>query len=445
MKPFLTSTTVVAVACFATATTAAPMCAELLLVDQLESKYQRLAPIHSDTATGWIFTNDQMSEDYTLKSEARHLMAEIVHEFDRRGIELALLIAPPRPLVAGEEVVRETLGANGDFDAVAATESYEKMMAQLAETGAVVPNLLPTAQELTVTQPYYFQRDTHWTPAGAAISALEMAAALGAAGPEFVLSDVASSDTYEEGGSLSSIVASICGIENDGEQVATMDYSSVMDARGLGLLDDVSDDTLALIGTSFSDRNKRDQYQVADALAAATGAEVFNYSVSGGGMIGPMEAFVLSGDLDSAGHSTVIWEFPYTQSPNATSQLRQLLGALRASSAGLSKPVPLALSTSNEAVLDFAGQPLETDLIRIVVDTTALFRLDLVVAFESGKTKTIKLRRKNRIPEERRTMDWFADLRGWDHGGITEITAKFERDVDLNDVSFSYQIGGGGF
>ena len=116
MKPFLTSTTVVAVACFATASTAAPMCAELLLVDQLGSKYQRLAPIHSDTATGWIFTNDQMSEDYSLKSEARHLMAEIVHEFDRRAIELALLIAPPRPLVAGEEVVRETLGANGDFD-----------------------------------------------------------------------------------------------------------------------------------------------------------------------------------------------------------------------------------------------------------------------------------------------------------------------------------------
>ena len=443
MKPFLTSTTVVTAACFATATTAAPMCAELLSVDQLESKYQRLAPIHSDTATGWIFTKDQMSEDYSLKSEARHLMAEIVHEFDRRGIELALLIAPPRPLVAGDAVVSETLGGNGDYDVAVATESYEKMVVQLAETGAVVPNLLPTAQDLTETQPYYFQRDTHWTPAGAAISALELAAELGAASPEFVLSDVSSSATYEESGSLSSIVASVCGIENEGEQVAMMDYSSVMDARGLGLLDDVSDTLIALVGTSFSDRNKRDQYQVADALAAATGAEEFNYSVSGGGMIGPMEAFVLSGDLDNAGHRTVIWEFPYTQSPNATSQLRQLLGALRSSDAELSTPESLAVSASNEADLNFAGQPLETDLIRFDVGTTDMFRLDIAVAFENGKTKTIKLRRKNRIPQERRATVWFADLSGWNHGGITEVTAKFERDVDLNEVLFSYQFGGG--
>ncbi|WP_412550274.1 alginate O-acetyltransferase AlgX-related protein [Shimia sp. MIT910701] len=43
---------------------------------------------------------------------------------------------------------------------------------------------------------------------------------------------------------------------------------------------------LALLGSSFSNRYKRDHYRVADALARAFDADVENFSVSGGGPIG---------------------------------------------------------------------------------------------------------------------------------------------------------------
>ena len=74
---------------FGASVSAEPFCSELLSTDQLLARYQRLAPIQSNTDTGWIFTADQMSETYELKSEATLLMAEIVGEFERRDIELA--------------------------------------------------------------------------------------------------------------------------------------------------------------------------------------------------------------------------------------------------------------------------------------------------------------------------------------------------------------------
>jgi len=416
---------------------ATPMCPELLQTDNLENKYRRLAPIHTDIENGWIFTSDQLSESYTLKSEAVHLMSGIAEEFESRGIKLAIMIAPPRPLVAGDGVVKSTLDSNSVFDTVAASDSFNQMIEQLRQTGAIVPNLLPVAQEMNQFRQYYFRRDTHWTPAGAAASALELAAEFGFSDAAFSVSDVVSSDIYEEGGSLSNIVNAICGLENDVEQVAKMNYSRIMASQGLGLFGSASEDKIALVGTSFSDRYKRDQYQVADALAAASGADVSNYSISGGGMIGPMEAFILSGDVDD--YSNVIWEFPYTQSPNSTSHLRQLLGALRFESSNLSPPQSLELSSSNEAAITFLDRPLKANLIQFETETANLLRVDVVISFESGKTRTIKLRRKDRVPLDRRTTNWFADLSGWDNDSIIEIIAKFDQGVALQQVSFSYQ------
>ncbi|WP_108814097.1 alginate O-acetyltransferase AlgX-related protein [Loktanella sp. Alg231-35] len=426
------------IACHSMALEAAPLCPELLIAEALEPKYQRLAPIHSDTESGWIFTSDQMSETYELKAEAVHLMSQIVSEFEHRGVTLALMIAPPRPLVAGGDVLSQTLTENDAFDAANAAASFNTMIGQLRETGAVVPNLLSAATQVDTGVPFYFRRDTHWTPAGAAASALALAKELGFEEGVFDISAILSSDIYEEKGSLNAISKAVCNVDNPPEPTPILDFSAVTATQGLGLLDEISGASIALVGTSFSDRNQRDQYQVADALAASTGAEIFNYSVSGGGMIGPMEAFVSSDDLATAGHQTVIWEFPYTQSPNSTSQLRQLLGALRADTAGVSPIASVGMTSSDTVNVDLSSSPIDANLLSIETGTSELLKLDVEITFENGTTKTVKLRRKNRIPLERRSSDWWVDLSGWNYGAIIEISLKLDRDAVDPEIQISY-------
>jgi len=429
-KTLLACTAVWAIA--AQPATAAPYCSALRDAAQLDKKYKRLAPIWSDTNTGWIFTSDQMDATYTMTSEATRLMSKIVNAFDEAGVDLAMIVAPPRPLVAGQAIVDEAMGAAGAFDTATTKESFHALIEQLRATGAVVPDLLTLATQNTQI-PFYFQRDTHWTNSGAAASALALAAAY-QIDPKFDVNDIIADEIYAEKGSLSQIVTAACDIANPPEETATFDYGLVAASQGLGLLDETGTETAALLGTSFSDRNKRDQYQFADALSAALGKDVHNLSVSGGGLIGPIEAYVLSGALNEKQHPTVIWEFPYTQSLNVTSELRQLLGALRADHAKTGEAFAMQLSDNNSASVDVPVRFGQSDLIHVTTENRDALKLSVKLTFEDGNTKELRLRRKNRIPEDRRSADWWLDLSGLETPGITEVSLKFDKDEQLGRV-----------
>ena len=242
---------------------AAPYCSALLDEAELDTKYKRLAPIWSNTDNGWIFTSDQLKTSYTMKSDASRLMSEIVAQFDAAGVDLAMIVAPPRPLVAGQATVDETVGPTLGYDTATVANSFHELIEQLRATGAVVPNLLAVATQSSEV-PFYFKRDTHWTNSGAAASALALAGEYQLA-PKFDVTQIMANEVYAEKGSLNKIVTAACDITNPPEETTTFDYGLVAASQGLGLLDDAGQETVALLGTSFSDRNKRDQYQFSDA------------------------------------------------------------------------------------------------------------------------------------------------------------------------------------
>ena len=101
---------------FAGATNAEPICTKMLQEASLEKRYQRLAPIYNSDATGWIFGSDQFDNTYSLNKTQQRLIAEIVENLAAQGTQLAVLIAPPRPVVAGQEVVDATIGKPGVHD-----------------------------------------------------------------------------------------------------------------------------------------------------------------------------------------------------------------------------------------------------------------------------------------------------------------------------------------
>lgn len=414
---------------------AEPFCADMLNAETLERRYQPMAPIYNSVETGWIFGSDQLDYRYVLKSAEQALLADIVQELDARGSKLAMLIAPPRPVVAGQEVVDRTTEQPGAFDIAAQADAFHQMIEQIAEAGAIAPDLLDLAlSDPALTEAFYFKRDTHWTNYGAAYSAAAMGAALtaGEEGAAFVPGSLEALELVPERGSLSAIVAATCNTTPTPEASPLFDYSALLPDVG-GLLADTSglNAPVVLVGTSFSDRYKRDQYQTREALSAAIGELVENRSVSGGGMVGPFETYLMSGAHAEAPPELIIWEFPYTYQLNEP-VLRQLLGAIRAdTSLAASARIEIGAGATDIG-FSRSGTPAPSYLGLRMTDGTARNIL-VEITLENGSQKRLNLRRKSRMDEIAILDTWWIDL-GHYSKAIDTITVEPRGESDLSVV-----------
>jgi hypothetical protein len=328
----------------AAAAAAAPYCDRLLDPQAMPEKYASLAPVYASADTGWIFASNQLRQSFKIKDKPKEMLEEILTTLEGQGVKVAILVAPPRPVVAGQGILRKTMGeAAADYDTAKALRSFQDMLADLRATGAIVPDLSALALgDPDLRRRFYFRRDTHWTPTGAAESAALLATQVSDAAPELVMAEGPSilgwKGRIEERGSLADLVRKSCDIKLPVEKTPTAVFATP-ESVAQGLLGDSpaeeqSGKRIALVGTSFSDRYKRDHYRVADALAAAFGRDVDNYSVSGGGLHRGMQGFVKSGGLAGGDYDLLVWEFPYTQNLNSTKRLGAVLKALRAASQG---------------------------------------------------------------------------------------------------------------
>ncbi len=416
-----------------TATTALsnPICGEMLQKEALEKKYQRIAPIYNSADTGWIFGNDQLYDAYGLNSTEQQLLSDLVAEFNARGTQLVMVVAPPRPTVAGQATFDETTGRATDFNIALQAETFSSMITQFNEAGAVAPDLLNlVSSDASILENYYFKRDTHWTNYGAANSALAVAQVINPnEQPLFEVSQLDVVDTFDERGSLGDIARATCDVDPETEQTAVFDYSPLLSSGG-GLLDEGSDQTGAvLVGTSFSDRYKRDQYQFADALSAALGTAVENHSVSGGGMTGPMEAFLLSGAMEDVQPELVIWEFPYTYKLRE-SHLRQILGSLKAIPDGTAVTASM---TNNIAKLDVPTSAYPMAQIGLKMPHAMIERVQLVLSHTDGSEETIRLDRKKRMQSVALNDQWWVDL-SYQTSPVTSIAIEVQGGDQINSI-----------
>lgn len=408
---------------------AAPICAALTTPDTMPKRYAKYAPVFSDGPEGWIIDQDQMKDDFAPSKESVALLKTIVQEFNTRGVPLAVLIPPPRPLVAGAETLSE-LGADTNYDVEQVGQSFTALIDSLHQAEIVAPDLLKLALSDNALQDnFYFRRDTHWTPTGAAYSALALAKDIHTTYParfpnagSMTPKDLAQGPAIDEEGSLANIARNVCKTDLAPETVETLIFPTDSDAL---LQDDTGDKpVVALAGSSFSDRYKRDFYRMADSLAGALDAEIENYSVSGGGPIGGLESLILSGDLSSDRFDLVIWELPYSERFRSSHFLRQLLGALRYNSTTGKATTTVSIDEhSQNLTLDLSAS--STDTVVLHLPESEIQRVTAHLHSPSSKKKTIKLVRKNRVPAERRSHTWAVSLEGLKARNFTQMTLEF--------------------
>jgi len=397
---------------------AVPYCDALMKVDTLPKKYQKKGPFYSDADQGWIVANDQLITDFTFGKEARFLMTKISETFETRGVKFVLAVPPPRPLFMSAAI--------DVYDRDKATDSFIAYLKSISDTGVAVPDLL-TSMQVTLGQEAYFQRDTHWTPKGAAYSALTLAHQIGQIDElQQTFSALNFDEAYSEKGSLTTVVDKTCKTSLKPEEVVASSFSK------RGVASDLLSDTptegqkIALAGTSFSNRYNRDVYRFSDALSFALDAPVENYSVSGGGIISALEALILSDAFQEGTYQTVIWEVPYTQSLSDTHSLRQILGALRTSESGEMNEIFKGTVGSDWQSIPLSLESAGSFALQVIADSSELNQIDVELFNQANEKTRLKLRKSNRVPTQLQSDEWAVSLEGLDISEIKKMKVRLK-------------------
>ena len=184
---------------------------------------------------------------------------------------------------------------------------------------------------------------------------------------------------------------------------------------------------IALVGTSFSDRYQSDAYQVAGALAFVMGASVDNFAVTGGGLVGSIEAFVRSGALANGDYKTVVWETPYSAPLTHVDGLRQVLGALQTNDEQVPAGTLDTRIGKDWSSIDHSF-PV-TDVRRLEIETEHTNTGQLVVELidaKGGKTRT-KLVKTDRVSADLCHTKWAVALDDVPEGQIVRIKLRLPK------------------
>ena len=410
---------------------AEPYCDALTAKKSLPKKYKNKAPFYSDAKQGWIIGNDQLRVDFSISDEARFLLRQIVNNFNQRGVTLAVVIPPPRPLFIkfGQN---QTLGG---YQAEKANQNFRRYIRSLNDLGIISPDIL-TPAEIMLKERYYFLRDTHWTPEGSALTAIILANELGVvADVNNTFAKVRFNENYSEKGSLSSVVGKICRQSLPPEIVKIASFTQVGDAASLLMAQSTHDPEIALAGSSFSSRYGRDVYRFSDALAFALAGPVDNYSVSGGGVISAIETLILSDAFKSGRYKTVVWEVPYTQNLSVISSLRQILGALNTLEAKSSTQLYKGRLGGQWRSVSYRFSGSGIIAVAIHANSSDISQIDLEFYEKKKKKLRVKLQKSIRIPASRRSDIWTVSLAGIDVTKFTRLKIRLKGAVSSHDVS----------
>ncbi|MEP1521483.1 hypothetical protein [Ascidiaceihabitans sp.] len=154
---------------------------------------------------------------------------------------------------------------------------------------------------------------------------------------------------------------------------------------------------------------------------------VDNFSVTGGGLVGSMEAFIRSGALASTSYTTVVWETPYSAPLTDVNGLRQILGVLKSAAVvshteGLDARIGKDWISIEHSVLMEDVQGLE-----IVTEGTDTGQLLVEIIDGAGEKTRTKLVKSNRVAANLRSNRWALSLSGLPIGQIVRIKLRLPK------------------
>jgi alginate biosynthesis protein AlgX len=349
---------------------------------------------------GWLFRSEaDLLTDFAPDAEGLNRFMRLHRALRERGVELVMMIQPPRGLMHADKLDASV------YDADAARASYLRTLHGLRANGVVVPPLEKLLEEKG-TEDYFWRTDHHWTAAGTRRTAQIVA--------EQVRAMTAYADvrrqkfvTRREGlvgrrGTLSKAALELCGFGAAHEYMPRFVTESA--GAGTDLFGDESVPQVTLIGTS----NSGPIYNFSGFLSEYLEADVLNASVLGGGMDGAILSYLSSEEFRSNPPKILIWELQHFHKLGDPEFHRQVLPLLddgcNGKPAVLEREVTLrqganeVLFNGGGAVRTFKGRDYVLD---IQFADPSVLELRGVVWYTSGNKDALRLEHSQHAPSHK--------------------------------------------
>lgn len=304
---------------------------------------------------GWLFRSQaDLLTDFAPDAEGVQRLVRFQRALRARGVELVMMIQPPRGLMHADKL--RDLGY--PYDADAARASYLRTLHDLRAHGIAVP-ALETLLEDKGAEDYFWRTDHHWTPDGTRRTAQLVA--------EKVRSMPAYADLPRQkfvtrregllarGGTLAHAASDLCGYGAPKQYVSKYVTEPAAQESSADLFGDETLPQVALVGTS----NSGSAYNFAGFLSEYLEADVLNASVLGGGMDGAMQSYLPSKEFRDNPPKVLIWELQHFHKLGDPMFYRQAMPLLEDGCNG--KPVLLEREVtlrqgSNEVLFNGGGK-----------------------------------------------------------------------------------------
>ena len=362
---------------------------------------------------GWIFRIDDLRGEYTLAPGTVEGLAKFVKAWNERGTQVALVVIPPRGVLAAAHVDRtDTLAKDFDPDAIGA--AYKAAVQTLASSGAVVPDLLTAASDAKLGDGFVFRRDHHWTPEGAKLAMEAVVRGLTLRPP---FTPVTYDNVFQRKrgmvGAIAHTLEKACGYEPFVVEKYS-DYDSVpkwTEVTEEALLGDPPPPEVVIAGSSHTNKGMKDIFNVTGWLRAATGTDVLNIGVDGGGFSTGLLNWMDSDAARISPPKLLVWEVSGRVPAGMPDFFREAMPTMVGECSVALQTAKVTVANT-EVALFFTPQkaPAKGEYVFFSASDPAF--VDFRVTFETadGKRDYVEIHRSTRIPNNSRYFVSAPDL-----------------------------------
>lgn len=267
---------------------------------------------------GWIFrTKTDFADDFTINLALEDRLKRLHDAFQKKDIEVVIALLPTRGMVHYDKI--DYVG----YDPLKAGRDYQDLATHLRKIGYIVA----APESFSAQTSFFYKQDHHWRPEGAKLMAMTVAQEIKKL-PAYEEIEQMPFRTEKEAdidhtGTFQKFINDVCGSNIPPEKVPAYKTYSLQG----NMLTDQPDAGIVLIGTSNS-THQASHANFPGFLKEAIGADIQNFSVSGGGVDTSILDWLSSDDYVSTKPKIVIWEIPVYQNYKGEPFYRQALPAV---------------------------------------------------------------------------------------------------------------------
>jgi alginate biosynthesis protein AlgX len=252
---------------------------------------------------GWIFrTKTDFADDFSINLALEDRLKRLHEAFQKKNIEVVIALLPTRGMVHYDKI--DYVG----YDPLMTARNYQDLATHLRKIGYTVA----APENFSAQTNFFYKHDHHWRPEGAKLMAMTLANEIKQL-PVYAEITKMPFRTEKEAyidhpGTFQKFINDVCGSNMPPETVPAYKTYSLQG----NMLNDQPDAEIFLIGTSNSTA-QASHANFPGFLKEAIGADIENFSVSGGGVDTSMLDWLGSDQYLRKKPKVVIWEIPVYQ------------------------------------------------------------------------------------------------------------------------------------